>query len=101
MRRWLGAVLSPPGDVPLLHDGCAVGNRMLPLLSPERAPAGALCLLPATGLARAVVGGWHLLADIGLPCPRDLPAHAHADTLSCVAFADREPLLIDTGTSSY
>jgi uncharacterized heparinase superfamily protein len=101
MRRWLGAVLTPQGDVPLFNDGFPVSRRMLTLLAPERAPDGTLCVLPATGLARAVAGGWHLLADIGLPCPRDLPAHAHADTLSCIVFADRQPLLIDTGTSSY
>jgi uncharacterized heparinase superfamily protein len=42
-----------------------------------------------------------VLADIGPPCPRELPAHAHADSLSCVAHVDAEPLLIDTGTSTY
>ena len=58
-------------------------------------------MLPETGLARATVGGWHLLADVGPPCPRELPAHAHADSLSCVVHVDSEPLLIDTGTSTY
>ena len=42
-----------------------------------------------------------MLADIGPPCPRELPAHAHADTLSCVVHVDGAPLLIDTGTSTY
>ena len=42
-----------------------------------------------------------MLADVGPPCPRELPAHAHADTLSCVVHVDGAPLLIDTGTSSY
>ena len=46
-------------------------------------------------------GGWHLLADVGAPCPRELPAHAHADTLSCLVHVDGEPLLVDTGTSTY
>ncbi len=42
-----------------------------------------------------------MLADIGAPCPDDLPAHAHADTLSCLVHVDGEPLLVDTGTSGY
>ena len=58
-------------------------------------------MLPDTGLARATAGGWHVLADVGPPCPRELPAHAHADTLSCVVHVDGVPLLIDTGTSTY
>jgi len=101
MRRWLGVVLTPAGDVPLLNDGFPVTPRALAALAPAAPPDGPLHLLPDTGLARATAGGWHLLADVGLPCPRDLPAHAHADTLSCLVHVDGEPLLIDTGTSGY
>jgi uncharacterized heparinase superfamily protein len=53
------------------------------------------------GLVRAVAGSWHLLADVGPPCPPSLPAHAHADTLGCLVHVDKVPLLIDTGTSTY
>jgi uncharacterized heparinase superfamily protein len=58
-------------------------------------------MLPDTGLVRAAAGGWHLLADVGPPGPPELPAHAHADTLGCLLYADGAPLLIDTGTSTY
>jgi uncharacterized heparinase superfamily protein len=101
MRRWLGLVLTPAGELPLLNDGFPVSPAALAALEPGVPPAGPLHLLPDTGLARAAVGGWHLLADVGLPCPRELPAHAHADTLSCLVHVDNEPLLIDTGTSTY
>jgi uncharacterized heparinase superfamily protein len=47
------------------------------------------------------MGEWHLLADAGPPCPDELPAHAHADTLSCLLHAGGFPLLVDTGTSTY
>jgi hypothetical protein len=50
---------------------------------------------------RAVAGGWHLLADVGPPCPPSLPAHAHADTLGCLVHVDKVPLIADTGTSTY
>jgi uncharacterized heparinase superfamily protein len=101
MRDWLGAVLTPLGDVPLLNDGFPVSQELLAALRPAAPPVGALRMLPDTGLARAAAGGWHVLADIGPPCPRELPAHAHADTLGCLVYVDSEPLLIDVGTSSY
>jgi len=101
MRDWLGSMLTPAGDVPLLNDGFPVSRELLAAIGPTGPRAAALLTLPDTGVARAVVGRWHLLADIGLPCPRELPAHAHADTLGCLAYVDGEPLLIDTGTSTY
>ena len=104
MRHWLGAVLTPNGQVPLLNDGYPVDREFLAALRPAPAPvtaANSVLVLPETGLVRAVAGGWHLLADVGPPCPPSLPAHAHADTLSCLVHVDKVPLLADTGTSTY
>ena len=106
MRHWLGAVLAPDGEVPMLNDGYPVDRGLLAALRPAPAPVpetpdGRLLVLPATGLVRAVADGWHLLADVGPPCPTSLPAHAHADTFGCLLYVDQAPLLIDTGTSTY
>ena len=115
MRGWLESVITPTGDVPMLNDGYPVGGATLaalrsfpaagspPVAAPPAAgaPPGRLITLPDTGLIVATAGAWHLLADVGEPCPDELPAHAHADTLSCLVHVDGEPLLIDTGTSSY
>src|ERR1019366_1005312 len=75
MRRWLGAVLAPDGTVPLLNDGYPVPARLLAVLAPEPRPDQPLLLPPETGLVSAKVGDWQLLADIGAPCPDELPAH--------------------------
>jgi uncharacterized heparinase superfamily protein len=101
MRSWLGAVLTPDGQVPLLNDGYPVEPELLAALRPVSVPDGSLLVLPATGLVRAVLGDWHLLADVGPPCPPSLPAHAHADTFGCLVHSGEVPLLIDTGTSTY
>jgi uncharacterized heparinase superfamily protein len=101
MRQWLGAVLTPDGQVPLLNDGYPVDRELLTALRPSPAPDSPLLVLPATGLVRAVADGWHLLADVGPPCPPSLPAHAHADTFGCLVHVDKVPLLVDTGTSTY
>jgi uncharacterized heparinase superfamily protein len=101
MRGWLGSVLAPSGDVPMLNDGFPVSRMLLAAIAPGPPPAGPLSLLADTGLAAIMSGGWQVLADVGPPCPPELPAHAHAGSLSCVAYLDGEPLLIDTGTSTY
>ena len=134
MRCWLGCVLLPDGQVPLLNDGYPVPAGLVAVLTervpaervpaervparrtaaarrPERialadqaaarVPAGPLVVLPDSGLIRAAIDGWHLLADVGPPCPDELPAHAHADTLGCLVQVDGAPLLVDTGTSTY
>ncbi|HXW88645.1 MAG TPA: alginate lyase family protein [Streptosporangiaceae bacterium] len=101
MRSWLGTVLTPDGQVPLLNDGYPVGPEFLAALRPDPAPDDPLVVLPATGLVRAVVGGWHLLADVGPPCPPSLPAHAHADTFGCLVHVDGAALLVDAATSTY
>jgi uncharacterized heparinase superfamily protein len=104
MRHWLAIVLTPGGQVPLLNDGYPVDRELIAALRPGpilASPDSPLLVLPATGLVRAVAGGWHLLADVGPPCPPSLPAHAHADTFGCLVHVDEVPLLVDTGTSTY
>ncbi|WP_163551916.1 heparinase II/III family protein [Candidatus Frankia alpina] len=107
MRAWLAAVLGPDGTVPSLNDGFGVRAEEVRFLlpasaapAPAPAPADGL-LLADTGLAVLTAGPWHLLADVGLPCPANLPAHAHADTLAFLLWHDGQPLLVDTGTSTY
>ena len=101
MRTWLGTVVTPDGQVPLLNDGYPVGPELLNALRPGLVPDDPLVVLPTTGLVRATVGDWHLLADVGPPCPPSLPAHAHADTFGCLVHVGKVPLLIDVGTSTY
>ena len=101
MRHWLRCVRAPDGQVPLLNDGYPVAPELVAALRPGLLPAEPLLVLPDTGLVRAAAGSWRLLADVGAPCPDELPAHAHADTLSCVVYVGGVPLLVDTGTSTY
>jgi len=101
MRRWLGIVLSPAAELPMLNDGYPVAAALISALRPQPPPPAAMLSLPDTGLVRADAAGWHLLADVGEPCPPGLPGHAHAGTLGCVLHYGGAPLLVDTGTSTY
>ena len=101
MRRWLGCVLGPDAKLPMLNDGYPVADGLLDALRPGPPPDSPLLRMSATGLVRANVGAWYLLADAGAPCPDGLTGHAHADTLGCLVYAFGAPLLVDTGTSTY
>jgi Heparinase II/III-like protein/Heparinase II/III N-terminus len=101
MRRWLSCVLTPDGQVPLLNDGYPVHPELVPVVGAGLPTTGPLVVLQDTGLVCAAAGSWRLLADVGAPCPEELPAHAHADTLSCLVQVGGVPLLVDTGTSTY
>ena len=79
-------------------DGAGVSHAPNTPRAPD-APGGVL--LADSGLAVLSSGRWHVLADIGPPCPEDLPAHAHADTLGFLLWWDGEPLIVDTATSTY
>ena len=85
----------------MLNDGYPVDGELIAALQPGPAPDDPLLVLPDTGLVRAAVGDWHLLADVGPPGPPSAPGHAHADTFGCLMHVDGIPLLVDTGTSTY
>src|SRR5205085_8490250 len=102
MRRWLGTMLLPDGDVPLFNDCTLVGRERLALLQPAPRPPERLVVLQPSGYVVVRPGPrLHLVADIGPPCPPDLPAHAHADCLSFELSVDGQRTIVDTGTSTY
>ncbi|MEP7022787.1 MAG: alginate lyase family protein [Actinomycetota bacterium] len=101
MQGWLGELLTPVGTVPMLNDGYPVPAGVLTAVAPRVTGQERLLVLADSGLIRAQAGDWHLLADVGPPCPDELPAHAHADTLGCVVHFGGQPMLVDTGTSTY
>jgi uncharacterized heparinase superfamily protein len=102
MRSWLGIMLMPDGDVPLFNDCVLVGMDRIDLLEPTPRPADRLVVLRETGYAvMRPDERIHLVADVGDPCPPDLPAHAHADCLSFELAVDGERIIVDSGVTTY
>lgn len=102
MRRWLGNMLMPDGDVPLFNDCTLVGRARIAALRPGPPPAGRLTVLVASGyVVMQPDPGLHLVADVGDPCPPELPAHAQADCLSFELAVDGRRVVVDPGTSTY
>jgi uncharacterized heparinase superfamily protein len=95
-------MLLPDGDVPLFNDCTLVGQARVRLLQPAPPPAKRLVVLQPSGYVVVQPDErLHLVADIGLPCPRELPAHAHADCLSFELSVDGNRIVVDTGTGTY
>jgi len=104
MRRWLGAMVMPDGDVPHFNDCGLVGPERVRLLRPtEPTPDSLVVLGPSGYIVVRPAGGsaLHLVADVGLPCPPDLPAHAHADCLSFELAVGGQRVIVNAGTSTY
>lgn len=101
MRRWLGAMLMPDGDVPLFNDAERVGLARIAALAPSAPGDERLIVLRDSGYVIARTGRLHLVADVGQPCPPELPAHAQADCLTFELAIDGTRIIVDPGTSEY
>lgn len=102
MRQWLGVMIGPDGDVPVFNDGFGLGAAEIKRVGVARPPAAALTVLAESGyVAVWPRPGVQIVVDVGLPCPDDLPAHAHADCLSFELVVGNDRVIVDTGTSEY
>jgi uncharacterized heparinase superfamily protein len=110
MLGWLDSVTFTNGDVPMVNDaawGVAPTTDQLrqkaQLVLPEAMPAlkqrGAE--QGSTGYRAFQLPRYKLLVDVGDVGPDHQPGHAHADTFSFVLYVDDQPILVDTGTSTY
>ena len=97
MRRFGSALQRPDGRPALFNDG---GLDIAPCLELPKPPSG-LAAFPDTGYAVLRPGPLWLAFDCGPPAPPFLPAHAHADALSVQLWWQGQPVLVDSGTSTY
>jgi hypothetical protein len=101
MRTWLGAMLAPNDQLPMFNDGAAVSPAEIQLLEPTN-DFSSLRVLGASGYVVAIPDeSAFCVIDVGDPCPRELPGHAHADCLSFELWINGERWICDTGTSTY
>lgn len=94
MRPAAAFFIMAPGVLAQFNDGTADG----PAVPPEGPVPSAL---PDAGYWRLEAGAARLLVDCGPCCPDDLPAHAHADSLSFEMFDGDDPLVVNCGTYAY
>ena len=102
MRQWLANMMMPDGDIALFGDSWLLGPQLIAALHLPTPSSAALVHLAESGYVVARVrSGTVLIADVGAPCPRELPAHGQAGCLSFVLSVNGERVIIDTGTSTY
>lgn len=110
MRRWLGAMCHPDGEIALFNDA-ALG------IAPCRAELDAYAVrlglgvasdwpdglspLPDSGYLRVQQKDYVALLDIAPIGPDYLPGHAHADTLSFELSLFGRRVFVNSGTSIY
>ncbi len=94
-RRWMQALAGPRGDLPALNDGWD-GPPVEP--SPTRPEVSDLA---ESGYVVVRHELHQAIFDVAPVAPAHLPAHAHADVLSFVLWADGVPVVVDPGTAAY
>jgi len=94
MEEWQAALVGPDGALPLLNDAWE-GPAL------QRRKEDPITVLPSTGYVVLRHGGDQAVLDVAPLAPAHLPAHAHADALSFVLWADGEPIVVDPGTFTY
>lgn len=110
MRRWLGVMTHPDGEIAFFNDA-AIGIAPSPpaleayarrlQLPPAGVPPTGLTLLAESGYARLANSEAVAVIDVAPIGPDYLPAHAHADTLSFELSLRGQRLFVNTGTSCY
>ena len=111
MAAWLGQILCPDGDIPLLGDSARefappagklleLAQEILPDLALPRPRDGAL-LWRESGVAVLRGPDTWALFDVGPVCPLYLPAHGQADTLSLEIWLRGACIATDPGLCEY
>ena len=104
MLGWLNQMTFKNGDIPLLNDSAFNINPKTKQLLQY---AEQLEILPyqktlkESGYRRYEQGYYEVIVDMSKIGPDYLPGHAHNDIFSFVLYHRRQPIIIDTGTSTY
>ncbi len=102
MRAWLGTMVGSDGEVAQFNDAVPVGADRIAALKPSPPPNGPLVVLGDSGyIVLRPDDRVQMICDVGVPSPRDLPAHAHAGCLSFEMYLDGQKVVVDTATSTY
>ena len=104
MLGWLLNITFSNGDIPHVNDST---NAIAPTTEALTAYAGLLDIKPpmdplsACGYRKIDRGTYELVLDVGNIGPDYILGHAHSDTFNFVLYHNGQPLIVDTGISTY
>lgn len=110
MRKWLGAMCHPDGEISFFNDA-AFGVAVEPLqldryaarlnLPSIAAPRNGITFLDSSGYVRLQSDESVVILDVAEVGPSYQPGHAHADTLSWEWSWRGQRVVVNSGTSCY
>ncbi|MEM9077501.1 MAG: alginate lyase family protein [Bacteroidota bacterium] len=104
MLLWLEAVTFSNGNVPMVND-CAYGISFTSNELRKYAESlGITCNegeLLDSGYRMFRKTDYEIFVDMGNIGPKYQPGHAHSDTFSFELYVRQQPVIVDTGTSTY
>ena len=110
MLHWLRVMTHPDGRISFFNDsafGVAPGYAALAeyaqqlAITQPREPLKSIEALPDSGYVRLQNDRAVVICDVGPIGPDHLPAHAHADSLSCELSLGEQRVVVNSGTSTY
>lgn len=104
MWSWLRAITYSNGDIPMVNDassGIALSSRSLNDFAESLKIERIDLPLKDSGYRIITTQKYELLIDVGNIGPDHQPGHAHSDTFNFELHLKRQPIIVDTGTSTY
>ena len=104
MLGWLTEICFQNGEVPAVNDtteGIAPNTKAIFQQANQLGIKYTNQTLGASGYRKRVTSFYELLADVGHIGPDYIPGHAHSDTLNFLLNIKKQPVIVDTGISTY
>lgn len=104
MLSWLQAITFSNGSIPMVNDcayGIAPSSRNLFDYAIDLDLVWNKIKLSDSGYRRFHKNGFEIFMDVGKVGPDYQPGHAHSDTFNFELYLDGNPVIVDTGTSTY
>ena len=104
MLGWLWEMTFADGDIPLVNDSAfeiASDSAELKKYAKRLGVGETVVPLKESGYRKIRGKNFEVLIDIGNIGPDYIPGHAHADTFNFLLYVHNQPVIVDTGTSTY
>ncbi len=104
MLGWMLQITFANGDMPMLNDSAL---NIAPTAAALMRYANRLNIkrtiksLSESGYRKILKPAYELLIDAGNIGPDYIPGHAHSDTFNFILYHKNQPLIVDTGISTY
>jgi len=104
MLSWLQEVTFSNGNIPMVNDsafGIAPTSKQLFDYAKKLKLDWQKLELSDSGYRKFNQSNYELLVDIGNIGPKYQPGHSHSDTFNFELYVSSNPIIVDTGTSTY